>query len=190
MKTPEAVATAWYLKAKNENDDFDRFVYLWFAFNVLYSNYFKTSEKWAIEDFINKNWRNVSNLNDILGSDESVFFHHRIHATTLVNRNEVMRSKEYYNKIISLEKLREYQYDYLPDDYGTPRYVFYFSDIDPNQIRGIGSYYIEVFFNGDNRITSISRYRDDTYISREQKVMCRSAEEEAEYLLHYLTSEA
>jgi hypothetical protein len=45
MKTPDMAARSWYEKTEHEDDDFDRFVYLWFSFNVLYNEYFYSNER-------------------------------------------------------------------------------------------------------------------------------------------------
>lgn len=52
MKTPAEVARSWLKKAEAENDDFDRFVSAWFAFNAVYGQRFDGDERRAIGDLL------------------------------------------------------------------------------------------------------------------------------------------
>lgn len=78
MKTPAEAAKAWYNKAKTEHDCFDRFVYQWFAFNILYSPYFDDNERRAIKNYIHDNWRSIVHLEDLLDSEQVNYFKQRI----------------------------------------------------------------------------------------------------------------
>ena len=66
MKTPAEAAKAWYNKAKTEHDCFDRFVYQWFAINILFSPYIDDNERRAIKNYIHDNWRSIDHLEDLL----------------------------------------------------------------------------------------------------------------------------
>lgn len=78
MRMPIEAASAWYKKAELEKDVFDRFVYLWFAFNVLYNEYLDMSESNAIQTYVEQNFRDIRNVDDILDSPEANYFKNRI----------------------------------------------------------------------------------------------------------------
>src|SRR4051812_13849462 len=52
MRDPSEAAHAWFERAGEQTDPFDRFISLWIAFNVLYGSSFRTSERQAIGEFI------------------------------------------------------------------------------------------------------------------------------------------
>src|SRR5208283_747131 len=83
MKTAREVAKSWVHKAKEEKDPFDKFVYLWFAFNALYGQYLEKEddkEKYLIctcsKDYLKQVPRR--NLQSILNKDYVRFFENRI----------------------------------------------------------------------------------------------------------------
>ena len=77
MKTAIQAARAWHSKAKDETDDFDRFVYLWFAFNALYNEHLRDSEKYAINSFITEEFYQMRNVRYIINSDSARYFQNR-----------------------------------------------------------------------------------------------------------------
>ncbi len=78
MRSANEAARAWYLKARDEGDQFDRFVYLWFAFNILYSEFMNNDERWAIRKFTEKRVLNIRNVEQILNHEDSRYFVRRI----------------------------------------------------------------------------------------------------------------
>lgn len=78
MRAPDEAARAWYLKARDEEDQFDRFVYLWFSFNILYSEYMTNDERWAIRKFVQSRVHSIRNVEQILNHDDSRYFVRRI----------------------------------------------------------------------------------------------------------------
>lgn len=78
MKTPIDAASSWFEKANHEEDEFDRFVYLWFAFNILYSEHFDNNERQAIREYLRENWWAISNPDIILKSEDVDYFKNRI----------------------------------------------------------------------------------------------------------------
>ncbi len=42
MRDPRGIAQTWYKKAVSTDDSYDRFVFLWFAFNALYNEFLET----------------------------------------------------------------------------------------------------------------------------------------------------
>jgi len=80
MKNPVEIAQTWFEKANQAEDHYDRFVYLWFALNALYNEFFTGSERKAISDLIySDDYRlNNSKINEILNIPEVEFFKNRI----------------------------------------------------------------------------------------------------------------
>lgn len=79
MRT-KSIAQRWYRKAVSADDNYDRFVFLWFAFNALYNEFFDSSERRAIGDLVYSNRYHISNagINDILETPHASFFKQRI----------------------------------------------------------------------------------------------------------------
>jgi len=78
MKTPDMAARSWYEKTEHEDDDFDRFVYLWFSFNVLYNEYFYSNERQAIIKYVRNNLRFITNIDQIFELDDTKYFYNRV----------------------------------------------------------------------------------------------------------------
>ncbi|NMC99835.1 MAG: hypothetical protein GYA62_08955 [Bacteroidales bacterium] len=113
---PKEAAKAWYDKAKKEfetnGDVFDRFIYLWFSFNILYSQHFENDERNAIKNFVDNDYlKIVSNatINDILSSEAAMYFYSRIiknmryikfkvsnEWVTTRKNNEILKNKVYH----------------------------------------------------------------------------------------------
>ncbi len=58
MRNAISVSRIWKGKAEKESDCYDKFVYLWFAFNSLYNQHFdayRNSERDAIKNLVNDN---------------------------------------------------------------------------------------------------------------------------------------
>lgn len=58
MLTHTEYIRKWVEKSRDETDNFDRFVYGFFAFNALYSEHYtgESSERYAIKEFLNDNF--------------------------------------------------------------------------------------------------------------------------------------
>lgn len=82
MIEPKTVARSWLNKARDEQDHFDRFVYLWFAFNALYNDFLndKQSEFGAIRSLIKSERYRLENhsINRILNARSVAFFKRRV----------------------------------------------------------------------------------------------------------------
>ena len=80
MRRPKSVARAWLNKAMASKDSYDKFVYLWFAFNSLYNDYFVGGERRAIKDMLSSDEYRLSEekINQILHNASVSFFKERI----------------------------------------------------------------------------------------------------------------
>ena len=68
----------WIDKSKNEHDDFDKFVYGYFALNAMYSVYYDTSERSAIKELFRTAVDNNSeDFREILYTPEYEYFCNR-----------------------------------------------------------------------------------------------------------------
>lgn len=79
MRDAYTACRIWNEKSEGEVDCYDRFVYLWFAFNVLYNNYFDSysdTERYAIKKMIDHHRGLFSEqaVNAITGDPAVVFF--------------------------------------------------------------------------------------------------------------------
>ena len=80
MRDPKSIAQKWYRKAISADDDYERFVFLWFAFNALYNEFFSGSERKAIGDLVYTDRYRINNarIKDILETSHAEFFQERI----------------------------------------------------------------------------------------------------------------
>lgn len=80
MRDIKDIAKTWLKKAKQEDDCFDQFVSLWFAFNALYNEFLYTSEKEAILDLVDDRRYFIDDrrINRILSSASVSFFKQRV----------------------------------------------------------------------------------------------------------------
>lgn len=81
MRQPEQIAMSWLKKAENEHDVFDKFVSLWFVLNALYNEFFSSSERYAIKEFIDHKYNqrvNNTKIKQLLSDTNVTFFKHRI----------------------------------------------------------------------------------------------------------------
>lgn len=80
MRDLKDIAKTWLNKAKQEEDCFDRFVSLWFAFNALYNEFLYRYEKDAIIDLVDDRRYFIGDrrLNKILSSPSVDFFKRRV----------------------------------------------------------------------------------------------------------------
>ncbi len=80
MRDPQQIAHTWLKKAEAENDAFDRFISLWFAFNALYNEFYERDERRAIRDFIWNRFpsdRYKKRIETLLQSESAIFFKNR-----------------------------------------------------------------------------------------------------------------
>ncbi len=75
MRNPNEIAKVWLGKATTADDSYDKFVYLWFAFNSLYNQFLRGRESDAIIDLVfSDQYRlNEESINAIL-SNPSIGF--------------------------------------------------------------------------------------------------------------------
>lgn len=87
MRDAQSFAKSWLAKAQRENeyakpDHFDRFVYLWFAFNALYTQFYNDDERYAIRAWVDDSLSRGSLTNDdivrLLQAPYAAFFRERI----------------------------------------------------------------------------------------------------------------
>ena len=80
MRHPKGIARTWLNKAIASKDSYDKFVYLWFAFNSLYNDYFVGGERRAIKDMLSSDEYRLSEekINQILHNASVSFFKERI----------------------------------------------------------------------------------------------------------------
>lgn len=80
MRNPKSIAQRWYRKAINADDNYERFVFLWFAFNALYNEFFSDSERKAIGDLVYSDFYRINSarIKDILKTSHAEFFQKRI----------------------------------------------------------------------------------------------------------------
>lgn len=110
MSSPWNIANSWYQKAQNEEDDFDRFVYLWFSFNALYGQFLEIekSEKSAIISFLNKAFAvlNKQDVTHLLNGQSSGFFKKRVIRNC---KNAGSDTSEYAQKLGSSDNSLKYR---------------------------------------------------------------------------------
>lgn len=93
-----------------------------------------------------------------------------------------MRTKDYMNRVFSINALEGYTYYYLPEDYDFPCYRIILPS--SNEVESVmGYYYFEVLVDADNRIRKIWRYRDDGDINVELTKLPNVCEAEMEAIL-------
>jgi hypothetical protein len=82
MKSADEYARLWFGKAKNENDEVNKFIFLWISLNALYNEYYVRDEKKAIKDFIKKKYIDTitqkNEIESILNDENVSFFKERI----------------------------------------------------------------------------------------------------------------
>lgn len=94
----------WVEKSRNEKDYFDKFVYGFFAFNALYSEFYlrEKYEKDAIKAFFDAHYDgNQGSLKEIFNTPEYEYFCNRAPIRDMRNDTISWRAKD------DLEKIRE-----------------------------------------------------------------------------------
>ncbi len=78
MITNTAYILKWIEKSRTEEDNFDKFVYGFFALNAMYSEYYTTGERGAIKALFRDNYeRSRSEFESILSMPEYEYFCNR-----------------------------------------------------------------------------------------------------------------
>jgi hypothetical protein len=93
MRDAYSACKIWIKKSEDENDCYDKFVYLWFAFNAIYNNYFDSyndSERYAIKKMIDGHRHLLKERAsiEILGDSATIYFMNRTIRDCKINGND------------------------------------------------------------------------------------------------------
>ncbi len=97
-----------------------------------------------------------------------------------------MKSKNFVGKVLNLEKIENYNHQFLPDDYDSPCYRIIIND-DGYEGKENCFYYLDVFIDGSNAIIKIEKNKDIYLTNYIKNRLPDFIEERSELILRDLT---